>query len=651
MFLANYRKRYATAKQDGEVNEQSADMMPVGVYRFLCDKAVAEGNSFLWTWLVTQWSLMCRSINVNGLLMEHIGVSGDAFTMRFPKTKCGQGGEQEHVKHVYANPLNPAVCPFLTFGVHCMRTADRHLGNTLLFQGKDQATRFNKQLLVFIKKFSNELESLGLTDAGARISTHSIRKGVGTFVASSPCGPSIVAICLRADWKLGSVLTVYLRLEKGGDQFVGRCASLLPLDKAEFGTMPPHFRNLEDPEVLEAAKEAFGDIWESHPHLHANLLLGLASIVYHRDFLRENFGSSLNGGCSLDSMSIFNDVDRLDRLAASVTTEQTTNMPSASGVPIHSTMLEHTSNILRSVNDLVRIFDPVKIAQKVAAEIDLLRDVDAERRGIITNTMLTKMFEDQCSELREFVGEAIATAVGPQQFDSPCAEIGDEEISAVKWSVFPNRLMQRHGQNGSPLYPTPDRFQMPAASSTLKEAWRFWIGGNPVQRVCPYRLLDKKSFGPSSKNLQKYGIDYQKQYPTEFDTYKRNLAVLAQLKAIMPIMEMGVSDVNLEDDMTAEMIELAWVQGLQYLKDNYISFAFDNTVQGRFLQYSFTSFAQWVKPFSIKTRGTVSDCRNLAVRIQNADNFDRTSLTIEQEAELAKLEAGIAPKAKKQRTC
>ena len=87
------------------------------------------------------------------------------------------------------------------------------------------------------------------------MSTHGIRKGSASYTASSPTGPSIVSICLRADWKLGTVLSIYLRLEKGGDQYVGRTVSLLPLDSAEFGVLPPHFANPDSTQVLQIASE------------------------------------------------------------------------------------------------------------------------------------------------------------------------------------------------------------------------------------------------------------------------------------------------------------------------------------------------------------------------------------------------------------
>ena len=88
--------------------------------------------------------------------------------------------------------------------------------------------------------FRELLDQLGIPYE--EISTHSYRKGSASACASgSTQGPPIVAICLRAGWKLGGVLNTYLCLENAGDQFVGRVATGLPLLRREFGVLPPRF--------------------------------------------------------------------------------------------------------------------------------------------------------------------------------------------------------------------------------------------------------------------------------------------------------------------------------------------------------------------------------------------------------------------------
>ena len=71
------------------------------------------------------------------------------------------------------------------------------------------------------------------------IGMHSIRKGAVTYMSSLPGGPSISSACIRAGWTMGSVKDVYMRYLSSGDQFVGRCLSMLPLLRMEFASSPP----------------------------------------------------------------------------------------------------------------------------------------------------------------------------------------------------------------------------------------------------------------------------------------------------------------------------------------------------------------------------------------------------------------------------
>ena len=127
------------------------------------------------------------------------------------------------------------------------------------------------------------------------ISTHSYRKGSASNAASgSTHAPPIVAICLRAGWKLSGVLNTYLVLENAGDNFVGRVASNLPLLQKGFGVLPPSFpRELADAaEGLSAADKMetamsgmFGDYERFGGSFAAVLRHCLASLCYHRRWL------------------------------------------------------------------------------------------------------------------------------------------------------------------------------------------------------------------------------------------------------------------------------------------------------------------------------------------------------------------------------
>ena len=78
-------------------------------------------------------------------------------------------------------------------------------------------------------------------DCVDEIGLHSIRKGVGAYLASLPGGPPPAALCLRGGWSMGRVKDMCFHQTEGGDEFVGGCASMLNLMNEEFATSHPHF--------------------------------------------------------------------------------------------------------------------------------------------------------------------------------------------------------------------------------------------------------------------------------------------------------------------------------------------------------------------------------------------------------------------------
>ena len=132
-----------------------------------------------------------------------------------------------------------------------------------------------------------------LDDAGVPyedIGTHSYRKGSATYVASgSTAAPPIIAICLRAGWKLGGVLNTYLSLESAGDRFVGRVCSLLPQVSKEFCVLPPRFPNTmttDERQLVDKTMRAmFGEYQKFGKPFAAVLRHCLASLCFHEEWL------------------------------------------------------------------------------------------------------------------------------------------------------------------------------------------------------------------------------------------------------------------------------------------------------------------------------------------------------------------------------
>jgi len=64
------------------------------------------------------WNLMSRSDSVDSLMLTHFDWDEDSLIIEEQGHKADQKGEFKYWKHIYANPLNPDVCPILALGVH-----------------------------------------------------------------------------------------------------------------------------------------------------------------------------------------------------------------------------------------------------------------------------------------------------------------------------------------------------------------------------------------------------------------------------------------------------------------------------------------------------------------------------------------------------
>jgi hypothetical protein len=91
-----------------------------------------------------------------------------------------------------------------------------------------------------LKENEQEVLLMGY-DSVTNIGLHSIRKGVSTYLASLPGSPSPAALCLRGGWSMGQVKDIYFHQTQGGDEFTGRCSTLLNMMNGEFASSPAFF--------------------------------------------------------------------------------------------------------------------------------------------------------------------------------------------------------------------------------------------------------------------------------------------------------------------------------------------------------------------------------------------------------------------------
>ncbi len=222
-FSGGYKRLVAEKKLTGEMKmKEGKTPLTFAGYSFLAGVALKQSRdhqlgSFSHLFLLLCWNLMARSVSVGSIMFQHISWEGDSLLITTPKHKGDQEGNNCYPKHVFANTTNPTICPVLSMAVLIFSSGWRRDGaKHMLFCGSATESRFGKWLREGLVNSTASLQTLG--NVSFEIGTHSFRKGVATFVAGCPAGPSPINVFLRAGWSLGAVTSRYIFAGQGGDQ-------------------------------------------------------------------------------------------------------------------------------------------------------------------------------------------------------------------------------------------------------------------------------------------------------------------------------------------------------------------------------------------------------------------------------------------------
>ncbi len=291
--LKGFVRKIEQMKITGEIpmNEGKAPMSFEG-YKFLADKAIKSTTdfslaSFAHLFLLLCWNLIARCVSVATLTFSHISWEEDAMTVTFPTHKGDKEGKNAVAKHVYANPLNPHICPILSFAVYIWTSGyHRAASKPTVFGDGIEANegRFSSWLRRICSLYELEFMEMGLSVL--EVGTHSFRKGIATFISGMPGGPSPISIYLRAGWSLGKVVCRYILDGLGGDNLCGRAATGLSLVSVDFSMLPPHFdqsspiMSLEDWDIYLPGYSTY------YPEKFRKVIpFLLASLCYHKEYL------------------------------------------------------------------------------------------------------------------------------------------------------------------------------------------------------------------------------------------------------------------------------------------------------------------------------------------------------------------------------
>lgn len=479
-----------TAKQIASGNgniKVGKDAIDFPLYKFLGAESLKMRSGdfiFMHCFLLLCWNLACRAGNCVSICFSHLEWRNDALCIYFAHMKNDQMGEKPRdPRHVYANPINPEICPILAMAIYLICFPD--LEQPQLFPGNNQYERYRKALerLLNTDNVKKELNARGIECKD--IGTHSTRKGAATFCSSgSTACPSSAAICLRVGWALPGVQNTYIRYEAAGDMFVGRTLAGLPADQAEFAILPPFFMTRNEI-IGTTIKACFPKLPENCLEVAEYLL---ASLVYHKDFLL----NSLPKKHRLFTTYLFINRDLLDSLSRMVECRlgNSSDNIRPSGIPPHVSQL----NVLKTVsNDLQKI---IPVIQQVVPQVISGVVEQIEERAMVANTVTRDGLENVLNTCLERAGI----------FDL-VQQVGSLRNGTLNSQPPDHNNHNNHNNNdtsndddpnclfywGGKFHRIPEDFEFPDGSINM--AWINWCLKNTSKGYPPLRKITPEDFG------------------------------------------------------------------------------------------------------------------------------------------------------------
>ena len=201
------------------------------------------------------WNLNCRGHNTGKIRFSHMSWDQfDCMHIQFRHTKTEQMGKAKRRKRaIYSNPIQFNIdIPFLLGMYLATYFNEEQNPGRKLFPGSQasNAQRVNDILQKVLKEHQTEVEAMGQGKIGD-FGTHSLRKGVSTYLASLPGGPSPAALSVRGGWSMGTVKDIYFDHAQGGDEFCGRCACLLNMMDESFSMSALFFAEDADQQLIQ----------------------------------------------------------------------------------------------------------------------------------------------------------------------------------------------------------------------------------------------------------------------------------------------------------------------------------------------------------------------------------------------------------------
>jgi hypothetical protein len=471
---------YTGWNADEAKQPMSVDLLKA-ILGWLLDWGTMDGV-FARCYLLLTWNLCCRVENTALIKMSDISWSSafDAFSVRFAHSETDQLGENaKHERHIYANPVDPLVCPLLTLASYftCCFNADTVPDHSFLFPGPCQQGRFSKILLNILQRNVETVRRLGyeVKDIG----THSIRKGASTYLTSLVGGPPAAAILVRGGWSMGNVKDRYFKYADMGDQYVGRCLTMTPIMQESLACSPPFFRSTDSAAeewISSNCKSQFGALYDV-VGFGRLIWMCLASMVYHRQWIESRCrGHHVIRDCS----HIYRTNETLEWMAKDanfvvVTSPWNDKEHVFTGVPPHCALMQQLMVIRDSQHNILDSF-----VDNVVAGLN--------RAGVTGEALTTERIREMMNEFREDIRQSLRL--------SNMRNVGTETVADVieetdgEPYVEDDRIVYRVHFHSGGIFRVPLDWRFPRCG--IRDLWRQWWIGDTTRGIPPLRKIQTK---------------------------------------------------------------------------------------------------------------------------------------------------------------
>ena len=612
-FLAQYKKEVAANRKTGNVDEYDSDPFSFQLVRQLASWFLYSGNIFCWFFLLMQWNCMARSINIDCIGFSNFKRGTDSIIVKYDETKADKAGENCHNKNLYANPSDPTVCLFVAFGLYCasessslalMRNLFLPLGSKI---GRG-AEKFCHHLGKIVEQYDDIVSSFIRCD---RANSHGIRKG-GSVHASSgtTCPPSLVSVALRGEWSMGKVFDIYFTFGEFGDHYLGRVLAGLDPNLASFSQLPPYFKEgIENLYIKRAMVGMFGAILQNHQGSSAILILCLASIVHHSEFIKDVIRN--NPGHPLSTLFILQDEGLLQNLKLLVSTEISAVMQ-PTGIPPHVNQMIEIKNMWEALNSLTHKFD--RQTEVIVAAVEGAIRANDVRSGvlnlatlevrlfiillylILTSTKQQTRLTRHSQEVKDIINSAL---------DSRGFRIAPEPVNNVR--VTSEGMFTYGGK----FWDVPEDFRFPA-KLRVESAWRCWLVGLPNYEVNRNGVTHHIPIKPFRK-LKLSRI------PKKLQLWMRN-----EFIPFTKMMEKA-PDLNLDCDteIMDQFVNESFKIGIDYIKTR-VEYIFRTQ---KWTSYTVGTFCKKLKHNEIMKNGSNADKRRSEENISHHNRHRRRRVT------------------------